>query len=117
MAFQEVERQVGDTHVVLAATLKRPDGTVVDLTGLTAKFAMIATDGTAKVAETAASITDITGGQVQYQFLDADVDTVGTFYAYFITETTGGKQDTFPAKRGDLRVKISNTYWCGSSCN
>ncbi len=108
MSQQIQTRQVGDTRTVIAATLKRPDGTAENLTGLTIKFAMLKSDGTSKVAETSsnASATDAANGEVQYAPQAADVDTVGTYYAYFIAETAGGAQDTFPAIRGEFRIVI-----------
>lgn len=108
MAVQEQIRQVGDTRIALAATLTRPDGTIVDLSGLTLKFTMVTSQGAVKIAETTvgASITDAAAGEVQYTFLAAGVDTAGTFHAYFIVETGAGAQDTFPATTGDLLVTI-----------
>ncbi len=101
-------RQVGDTRVALAATLKRPDNTAVDVTGLTVKFRMCTDAGVDKVAETSSNVTvtDATAGEVKYTFQAADVDTAGTFHAYFIVETGAGAQDTFPVVAGDMRVKI-----------
>ncbi len=103
-------RQVGDTRIALATTLKRPDATVVDVTGLTVKFRMCTAAGVDKVAETASNVTvtDATNGQVKYTFQAADVDTAGTFHAYFIAETGAGAQDTFPVESGGMRVKIED---------
>ncbi len=108
MAIQIQVRQVGDTRIALAATLTRPGGTAVDLTNLTMKFKMCTTAGVEKVAETASnvSVVDATTGKVKYTFQDADVDTEGDFYAYFIAETGAGAQDTFPVVAGEMRVKI-----------
>ncbi len=102
----EVTRQLGDTQVPLASTLTRPDGTVVDLSALTVKFAMVSSNGDVKVAETGSNVSIVspTDGTVNYAFQDADVDTAGRFYAYFITVNGSSKQDTFPAKRGDFTV-------------
>jgi hypothetical protein len=111
VAVQTQTRQVGDTRIAIAAQLKRPDGNVVATTGLTPKFAMYdSEDGTAKVAETTSNITvsDAANGKLQYDPQAADVDTEGLYYAYFILEDGTGKQDTFPAKKGDLRIDIQN---------
>jgi hypothetical protein len=107
---QQQIRQKGDTRIAIAATLTRPDGTVVDLTNLTGKFKMCAVDGTEKVAETSSNvtITSATDGEIQYSPQAADVDTVGTFNAYFIAETAGGAQDTFPARSGDFQIVIKD---------
>jgi hypothetical protein len=66
--------------------------------------------GVDKVAETSSNVavTDATNGQVKYTFQDADVDTAGTFHAYFIVETGVGAQDTFPVEAGDMRVMIKD---------
>ena len=111
MAVQTQNRQVGDLRTTIAATLTRPDGTVEDLTGLTIKFAMYDAEGSTKVAKTeiGASATDATNGEVQYVPLAVDVDTPGTFFAYFIAETAGGKQDSFPAIKGDFKIVFHPT--------
>ena len=110
MAQQIQTRQVGDIRTAIAATLKRPDGTAEDLTGLTLKFAMYDATGSAKVAETSdnVTVTDAEAGEVQYDPVAADVDTEGSFLAYFIAETAGGKQDTFPVTKGELRINIES---------
>ena len=102
-------RQIGDTRTAIAAKLYRPDKTIEDLTGLTVNFAMYDTEGTAKVEETSehVTVTDAEAGEVQYDPQAADVDTVGTFYAYFIIEENDAK-DTFPAVKGDLIIDIQD---------
>ncbi len=111
MAVQKQTRQVGDILIAIAATLKRPDGTVVNLTGLTLKFTMVDSEGTAKVAETSdnVTVTDATAGEVQYDPVAADVDTEGTFHAYFVTENGSGKQEMFPADTGRFQINIKPT--------
>jgi len=87
----------------------RPDRSVVDLDGLTLYFEMYnISSGSTKVAKTSDNVlvTDAGGGVVQYTFQDADVDTEGTFFAYFIAESAGEDAETFPAETGDLQVKI-----------
>ena len=108
MAIQKQTRQVGDTLIAIAGTLKRPDGTVVSTSGKTVKFTMVDSEGDVKVAETSDNVTatDAAAGEVQYDLQDADVDTEGTFHAYFILEDGSGKQDTFPAETGELQINI-----------
>jgi len=107
-ATQKQYRQVGNTRIAIAATLKRPDNTVVDLTDLTVEFFMVNSDsGTVKVTQTSTgvTITDATNGEVQYSPVDADVDTVGTYHAYFVViEAT--KEDTFPSQTGKFQISI-----------
>jgi hypothetical protein len=109
MAVQKQDRGVGDTGTPLAATLERPDGTAVNLTGLTVSFQMVSqATGADKVAETTSNVvlTDAANGQVKYTFQDADVDTAGTFYAYFRVIITGDDKDTFPAIGKEMEVVI-----------
>lgn len=92
----------------IAVTLKRPDGTVVDLTGKTVKFEMYGlADGDTKVAETSTgvTVTSATDGECQYDPVAADVDTPGTYFAYF-TVTSSSKKDTFPVHEGYLEIII-----------
>ena len=107
MAAQIQHRHIGDTRIAIAATLVRPNGTAVDLSGLTVKFQMLDTQGTAVVAETAdnVSTTDASAGEVQYDPQAADVDTAGSFAAYF-TVYDGTDFETFPVKRGDSIIEI-----------
>jgi len=110
MSIKEQVRQVGDTATAIAGTLTRPDGTVVDVTSLTVKFVMIHINGTVKVAETSSFVTktDAPAGDVQYTCQAADVDTPGTYNAYFVTEAGTGEQDTFPVDEGHLRIIIKS---------
>lgn len=98
-----------DTEVAIAATLKRPDGTVVNLTGLTVRFLMVDSQGNSKLAETATnvSVTDAANGLCQYNPQAADVDTAGTYYGYFTVEDASGNKDTFPAETGELQIIIN----------
>ena len=116
MAVQTQVRQVGDTKTAISAQLKRPDGTVVDVTSLTVKFAMYEEDGTAKVTETSDNVSkdDATNGKVSYAPQSADVNTPGVYHAYFITEDGSSNQDTFPAKRGDYVVDIQRVGYSES---
>jgi hypothetical protein len=111
MAVEIQDRQVGDTRTAIAGICTRPDGSVVDLTSLTPKFAMYDSQGNAKVTETEdnVSITDATAGKIQYEPQAADVDTEGTFYAYFIVEAATGEQDTFPVETGHFKIEIKGT--------
>lgn len=107
MAGQTQKRHVGDTRIAIAATLKRPDGTAVNLTGLTVKFKMVDSQGTVTVAETTTNVTvtSAAAGQVQYDPQAADVDTAGTYYAYF-TVYSGTDFEHFPVHRGEFVIEI-----------
>lgn len=109
MPVQKQTRQLGDTLIAIAGTLKRPNGDVVNPTGLTVKFTMVDSEGgTVKVAETSdnVSVTDAAAGEVQYDPQAADVNEEGTFYAYFVLEDGSGNQESFPVKKGDFRIII-----------
>jgi hypothetical protein len=107
MARKEQIRQVGDLRIAIAATLKREDGTVVDLSALGVEFRMCDPLGVVKVAQTAigVTVTSATDGEVQYSPIAADVDTVGLYHAYFVV-IDATKEDTFPSRMGDLRIRI-----------
>lgn len=109
MSVQIQNRHVGDTEVAIAATLKRPDGTVVDLTDLDVYFKMVKSeDGSTVVTLTTDNVVvdSEVGGQVHYEPQAADVATAGTYYAYFLTKDAGSNYDTFPAVQGELRIII-----------
>lgn len=111
MSVQKQTRQLGDTLIAIAATLKRPDGTAVSTAGKTVKFTMVDSEGGAvKVAETSdnVSATDAAAGEVQYDPQAADVNEEGTFHAYFIVEDGSGNQESFPVKTGDFRIIIDS---------
>ena len=103
---------VGDTLTPLGVQLKQESSTgvlsVVNLAGLTVKFQMVSAAGTTKVAETVTgvSVTDSANGKVQYDFQTADVDTAGTFYAWF-TVYSGTEHDTYPVGGRKLVIEIS----------
>jgi len=110
MARKTQHRQVGDRRTAIAAQLVRPDGTAVDVTGLTVKFKMVDSQGTAVVAETTDNVTvnDATNGKVYYAPAAADVDTAGTFHAYFVVYD-GTLGESFPVEAGHFRVQIHDT--------
>lgn len=102
-------RRIDDTLTPLGVTLQRPDGSAVDLTGLTVEFKMIDTDGTAVVSQTSdnVTVTDATAGTVTYDFDSTDVDTAGTYYGYFVT-SSGGEYEHFPVVPRQLTIVINN---------
>jgi len=99
----------GDTRVPLAVTLKREkSNSVVDLTDLVVEFYMIDSNGTVKVARSDTGVAvdaDPTTGKVTKTFLDADVDTAGDFFAYFVV-TESGEDETFPVDTKRLVVQV-----------
>lgn len=107
MSVERQYRQVGDTLTPIAGQLLRPDNTVVDLTGLTVSFVMYNTQGNVKVEETEDGVTvdDAEQGKVSYSPSAADVDTAGTYYAYFLA-AAGSRLDSFPVQTGYFIISI-----------
>ena len=102
---------LGDTSKAIQRQLKYDDDNgnevALNLTGFTVEFTMVlASDGTIKVARTAATVDDATTGKVSYTFLDADVDTAGTYYGYFIAIDGSSDEDTYPVLPGDLQIVV-----------
>jgi hypothetical protein len=84
-----------DTSPSLQATLKDASLSPVDLTGATVMFHMKSVDGTVKVDQQM-TITDDTGGVVQYDWQSGDTDTVGTYYVEFEVTYADASIETFP---------------------
>jgi len=84
-----------DTSPSLQAILKDASQTPIDLTGATVMFHMKSVDGTVKVDQQM-TITDDTGGVVQYDWQSGDTDTVGTYYVEFEVTYADASVETFP---------------------
>lgn len=99
----------GDTRTPIARTLQQTNATgtyeAVDVTDLTVTFKMVDKDGTAVVSNAAATKVDAAAGKVQYDFQEADVDTVGVYFGWFIV-TESGETDHFPADGRTMRIEI-----------
>ena len=81
----------GDVLVPLTAILKDGTGAVVNLTDHDVVFYMEDVFTlTNKVDGKAAQITDAANGEIQYNWEDADVDTPGTYWGYFVRSITLG---------------------------
>ncbi len=87
----------GDRLPKLQATLKNPDGSVVDLTGATVKFRMFPAGGaTAKVDGDGAIEGAATQGNVSYSWQGGDTDTAGEFNGEWEVTFNSGLAETFP---------------------
>lgn len=84
-----------DTSPSLQATLKDAFGTAIVLTGASVKFHMKALDGTVKV-NSAMTVTNASGGVVQYDWQTGDTDTVGSYSAEFEVTYSDSTIETFP---------------------
>lgn len=84
-----------DTSPSLQATLKDATLTPVNLAGATVMFHMKSVDGTIKVDQQM-TITNASGGVVQYDWQAGDTDTVGTYYVEFEVTYSDSSIETFP---------------------
>lgn len=99
-----------DTLPALRVAVSDDDGYPLDLTtAISVTFSMKAygaEDGVLKVENEPATIEDIEGGVIRYDWLAADVDTAGQFTGEFEVTSTDGKQ-TYPGEgEPPLRIVI-----------
>ena len=69
---------------------------MVDLTGASAVFKMRAVGQTTVKTSAAAIIHSADGGQVRYEWVAADTNTIGSYEAEFQITFIDGKIETFP---------------------
>lgn len=88
--------KTNDTSPKLIVTLSDASGNVVNLSGASANFHMKKYGATSLKVQSAASITDESGGRVEYTWTASDTDTAGTYYGEI--EITYGDLtvETFP---------------------
>lgn len=70
------------------------DGAPVDLTGATVKFMMREESSATPKVNATATVVDVLGGQVRYDWAALDVDTKGEYRAWFRVTMSGKDQDT-----------------------
>jgi len=98
------ERMVGDRLTPVSATLTQ-NGVVVNLTGKSVVFRMVAADNTVIVDNVAATIDSPTAGTVSYTFSASEVADPGTFFGWWIV-TSGGLKDHFPHDGRKYKIVI-----------
>lgn len=97
-----------DTAPSIRATLKDGDDAVIDLTDATVRFHMRTIGGTtAKIDSAVSIVSPATDGVVQYDWIAADTDTIGSFQAEFEVTYSNGRIETFP-NSGYIRVEITD---------
>lgn len=108
------EMTVGDTLSPLRAQLLYKDESnqlsyAESLAGYTVKFLMKTERGQVKVAESELHVTivDAASRKVKYNWQAADVDTPGTYYAWFVVYSAGGAKDTYPKDGRAFRIVIA----------
>lgn len=104
MADLHIKR--GDRLPKIRRTLKREDGTVVNLTGASVVFRMRPRGGALKV-NAAATVVDAAGGVAEYAWAVNDTDTEGLFEAEWAV-TISGSVETVPAN-GFHTVEVMRT--------
>tara|TARA_R100001198_G_scaffold49442_1_gene27537 strand:- start:3741 stop:4064 length:324 start_codon:yes stop_codon:yes gene_type:complete len=88
--------KTNDTSPKLGVTLQDASGSVVDITSASARFHMKAVGATDLKVDQVASITNASGGKVQYNWSSIDTDTSGTYYGEIEITYNDGSVETFP---------------------
>ena len=96
-----------DTVPSLRAALENGSGDAVDLTNATCNFHMRPLGGTTITVDASAQIVTEATGIVQYNWIAADTDTVGSYQAEFEVTYPDGTIETFP-NNGYIRVEITD---------
>lgn len=96
-----------DTVPSLRAALENGSGTAVDLTNATCNFHMRPLGSTTITVDASAQIVTEATGIVQYNWIAADTDTVGSYQAEFEVTYPDGTIETFP-NNGYIRVEITD---------
>jgi hypothetical protein len=94
----EIKMYKTELRPSIKATLKWPDGTVVDLTGCTAKFQLVERDtGLVILSKAATVVSPPTNGIVQYDWASGETDVPKDKYKLRIEITfADSKIQTFP---------------------
>lgn len=100
-----VDMKQNDRLPVLEVTIRKTDGTPLDLTNATAKFIMVdSKTRTVKINESA-DVKDAANGVVEYAWAAGDTDTVGDYLGEVEITYPNGKIITAPSS-GQISVKI-----------
>jgi len=94
----EIKMYKTELRPSIKATLKWPDGTVVDLTGCTANFQLVETEtGLVLLNKTATILSPPTGGIVQYDWETGETNVQKNKYKLrFEITFSDSKKQTFP---------------------
>lgn len=95
-----------DTAPSIAALLKNPSGSAINLTGATVRFNMKSQSGTLLVDNATAVVVDESTGNVRYDWALGDTALAGNNYAEFEITYSDGGVETVP-NDGYIRVKIT----------
>ena len=96
-----------DTAPIIIVTLKDGNDVAVDLTAASAVFKMRPVGQTTVKTSAAAIIHNADGGQVRYEWVAADTNTIGSYEAEFQVTFVDGKIETFP-NSDFIRITITD---------
>ena len=89
--------KTNDTSPKLAVTLEDANSNAINVTGANGvRFHMKAFGATALKIDAPMTITNATGGIVQYSWVAADTDTAGTYYGEVEVTYADNTVETFP---------------------
>jgi len=94
-----------DTTPSLRADLKNGSGDSVDLLDATVRFLMRPIGATTVTVQQPAVVVSEPGGTVQYNWVAADTDVIGSYQAEFEVTYPNGAIETFP-NNSYIRVEI-----------
>lgn len=101
-----IDHTEGDTLEPLTFQLTDLSGAGVSLTGTDVTFFLQSQeDQTLKVDAGACTIIDSVNGWVKYEWADADVDTPGKYWAWFV-RTRGGKKQHHPVNPQTFEINM-----------
>jgi hypothetical protein len=86
-----------DTVPSLRATLLNGNGGVIDLISATVRFHMRAVGSNTSKVNAAAVVVTAASGIVQYNWIAADTNTIGSYQAEFQVTYADGTIETFPS--------------------
>ena len=88
--------KTNDTSPKLAVTLEDANSVPVNISGSTVRFHMKALGATSLKVDAPMTITNATGGIVEYSWVSSDTNTAGTYYGEVEVTYTDSAVETFP---------------------
>lgn len=96
-----------DTAPSIRATLENGNGDPINLTGATVRFHMRVLGANNTKVDAAATVISASAGIVQYNWIAADTNTIGTYTAEFEVTYADNTVETFP-NNTYIRVEITD---------
>lgn len=85
-----------DTSPALQCTLQDDQGIAIDISGSSARFHLVNYETGVVKIDSAGSIVSAVDGQVKYEWITGDTDTVGIYQAEWEVTYSDGSIETFP---------------------